>query len=273
MSETPPPLPPAPPRPAGGTGTAVAVGIGGAVVVLVLALLGGALLLRSTLQSPDLQDALGTEVVPPPGDDYEMPPEPVRPAPSPVTAGPCTYLPTDDPPARPVTPPDSGDVAASGAFVVTLETSAGRIGFRADAARTPCSLASLRNLAEQGYFDGTSCHRLTTDGIWVLQCGDPTGTGTGGPGYRFADEALQGAVYPRGTVAMANAGPATNGSQFFLVYRDTKIPPHYTPLGEITEGLEAIEAIAAAGADGENGAGDGRPRTPVTITRLRVAPA
>jgi len=107
----------------------------------------------------------------------------------------------------------------------------------------------------------------------VLQCGDPTGTGTGGPGYAFDDEALEGASYPRGTVAMANSGPGTNGSQFFLVYADTALPPDYTPLGTITSGLEVLERVAAAGSDDSNGPGDGRPRTPVQIRTLTVRPS
>ena len=128
---------------------------------------------------------------------------------------------------------------------------------------------SFKHLAEAKYFDGTSCHRLTTDNIFVLQCGDPTGTGSGGPGYQFGDENLptEGADnYPAGTVAMANAGPGTNGSQFFLVYKDTQLPPSYTIFGTITKGLDVVQKVADAGRT-TNGAGDGKPKTwqPATL--------
>src|SRR5690606_14024148 len=114
------------------------------------------------------------------------------------------------------------------------------------------------------YFDSTSCHRLTTSGIFVLQCGDPTATGTGGPGYSFADELTGSETYPAGTLAMANAGPDTNGSQFFIVYADTSLAPDYTVFGHLDGASTAIVAdVAAEGT--ASGAPDGAPRTPVTI--------
>src|SRR5947209_6377383 len=107
-----------------------------------------------------------------------------------------------------------------------------------DTAAAPCTVNNFRSLIARHFYDNTPCHRLTTQGIYVLQCGDPSGKGTGGPGYTFADENLKGAKYPRGTVAMANSGPGTNGSQFFLVYKDTQLDPNYTPFGTITKGLD-----------------------------------
>ncbi len=157
-------------------------------------------------------------------------------------------------------------------YDVTIATDRGDIVFTMDSAAAPCTANNLRSLAHFRYFDDTPCHRLTTQGISVLQCGDPTGTGSGGPGYSFADENLEGATYPRGTVAMANAGADTNGSQFFLVYGDSSLPPQYTPFGVITEGLEILDEVAAAGSDESNGAGDGKPVLPVQITTLRAAP-
>jgi peptidyl-prolyl cis-trans isomerase B (cyclophilin B) len=145
------------------------------------------------------------------------------------------------------------------------------IVIKLDPAKAPCTVNSFVYLAAQKYFDATPCHRLTTAGIFVLQCGDPTGTGSGGPGYEFGDENLTGAMYPAGTVAMANAGPGTNGSQFFLVYQDTTLAPNYTPFGTITSGLAVIQKIAAAGSDNSNGPGDGKPMTPVQIKSVTVA--
>ena len=166
-------------------------------------------------------------------------------------------------------PPTEG-VETKHVYAVTMATNRGDVVFEMDSATTPCTANNLRSLAHFRYFDGTACHRLTTKGIEVLQCGDPTGTGSGGPGYSFADENLEDATYPRGTVAMANAGPGTNGSQFFLVYGDSTLPPNYTPFGRITSGLEVLDAVAKAGSDDSNGAGDGKPKLPVTITTLRA---
>ena len=183
----------------------------------------------------------------------------------------CTYEETAEPASREVPLPPAEGVETEEVYEVTIATDRGDIVFEMDSAAAPCTANSLRSLADSRYFDGTACHRLTTRGIEVLQCGDPTGTGSGGPGYQFADEALEGATYPRGTVAMANAGPGTNGSQFFLVYGDSTLPPNYTPFGTITSGLEVLDAVAKAGSDDSNGAGDGTPKLPITITTLRAA--
>jgi peptidyl-prolyl cis-trans isomerase B (cyclophilin B) len=135
----------------------------------------------------------------------------------------------------------------------------------------PTTDASMAYLADKGYFDGTSCHRLTTAGIYVLQCGDPEGTGMGGPGYEIPDENLPAEAannYPAGTVAMANAGPNTNGSQFFIVYQDTTLPGAYTIWGKVVEGLDTVQSVAAAGVAG--GGADGAPAETVTIEKATV---
>jgi peptidyl-prolyl cis-trans isomerase B (cyclophilin B) len=125
-------------------------------------------------------------------------------------------------------------------------------------------------LAQQGFFDGTPCHRLTSGGLSVLQCGDPSGTGTGGPTYDFPTQVTGTETYPRGTLAMANAGQGTDASQFFLVYADSQLQPDYTVVGTIDEaGLATLDAIAAAGIEG--GASDGAPAQPVTIESMTVA--
>ncbi|MCX4413522.1 peptidylprolyl isomerase [[Kitasatospora] papulosa] len=164
-------------------------------------------------------------------------------------------------------------------YTMSLKTSQGDIGIAMDASKTPHTTNSFKALADKGYFDDTKCHRLTTEGIFVLQCGDPKGDGTGGPGYTIPDENLtalgkasdDGSVtYPAGTVAMANTGqPGTGGSQFFLVYKDTKLPPSYTPFGTMDDaGLKAVEKVAKAGV--AEGAGDGAPKKAVTVEKVTV---
>jgi peptidyl-prolyl cis-trans isomerase B (cyclophilin B) len=195
----------------------------------------------------------------------------------------CQYPATTEPASKPVKPPQNGRIATDPALLrATIETTQGAIGLELNNGKAPCTVNNFASLAKQGYFDNTKCHRLTTTPeLRVLQCGDPTGTGTGGPGYRFpneyptnqyrlADPALKVPVrYPRGTLAMANSGPGTNGSQFFLVYDDSVLPPTYTVFGTIDgPGLTALDMIATAGVTG--GADDGKPTKDVTIRSVRV---
>jgi peptidyl-prolyl cis-trans isomerase B (cyclophilin B) len=158
------------------------------------------------------------------------------------------------------------------AYTATIVTNCGTVVVALDGKRAPHTVNSFAFLAAHHYFDNTPCHRLTTAGIFVLQCGDPSGTGTGGPGYTIPDENLAGATYPAGTVAMANTGqPHTGGSQFFFVYANTPLPPKYTPFGRVVQGLDILRAIAAKGTNNSNGAGDGAPLQPVVIESFRVA--
>ena len=157
----------------------------------------------------------------------------------------------------------------------TIATSCGDIGVDLDGAAAPQAVASFVALAQEGFFNGTPCHRLTTEGIYVLQCGDPTGTGTGGPGYTFGpvENAPADDVYPAGTIAMARQGGDgdSQGSQFFLVYRDSTIPSDaaggYTVFGSITSGLDVVQRVADAGASGGS---DGAPTTPIDIEQVTV---
>jgi peptidyl-prolyl cis-trans isomerase B (cyclophilin B) len=195
---------------------------------------------------------------------------------APAAPGTCTYTPAGTaskkvngvPPAKPT---EKSDVK------VDLTTNRGDIELTLHGAKAPCTTNSFTFLAAQKYFDATSCHRLTTAGIFVLQCGDPTGSGGGGPCYQMAEENLtafgapnaQGSViYPRGTIAMARTQePGTGGSQFFLVYKDSPLPPNYTPFGTISKGLDVIDTIAKGGSTPVN---DGKPNTSVTITKATV---
>jgi peptidyl-prolyl cis-trans isomerase B (cyclophilin B) len=182
--------------------------------------------------------------------------------------GTCTYTPSGTSAKKYSGKPATSGVGTTKPATVVLTTNRGEIDLALNTAKAPCTVNSFTFLAKAKYFDNTSCHRLTTSGIYVLQCGDPSGTGSGGPGYQFADENLTGAVYPKGTVAMANAGVGTNGSQYFLVYKDTQLPPSYTPFGTITKGLDVLTKVAAAGS---NPVGDGKPKQAVTIQKVTVA--
>jgi peptidyl-prolyl cis-trans isomerase B (cyclophilin B) len=166
--------------------------------------------------------------------------------------------------------PNFTPARAAREYIARLRTTQGVIVVRALTAQAPCTTFSFRFLAQRAYFNRTHCHRLTTRGIFVLQCGDPTGTGSGGPGYRFNDENLAGATYPAGTVAMANAGPNTNGSQFFFVWKDTTLAPNYTPFGKVIAGMDVLRKIAAAGDDSQNGPGDGYPHLFVEFRHIRI---
>src|SRR3954454_13502389 len=179
------------------------------------------------------------------------------------THGPCQYTETpDEPAARPVPlPPDPRHTPDRGTMTVVLRTNLGAIPLVLDRADAPCTVQSFLHLTRHRFYNRTVCHRLTAyPTLKVLQCGDPTGTGEGGPGYRFKDELPTdlppaptdptGArrVYARGVLAMANAGPDTNGRQFFLVYADSALRPTYTIFGRVTRvGLATLDRIAAGG--------------------------
>lgn len=204
-------------------------------------------------------------------------------------SGPCSYsTDTSGQVARKVDLPSSKPVTTA-PTKVTISTDQGNIPVTLDADKTPCTVNSFLSLAKQGYFDKTPCHRLVTQGIFVLQCGDPTASGSGGPGYKFDDELIdndprlqpcQGAVDPQsgkqactyasGTLAMANAGPGTNGSQFFLVFRDSPLPAAYTVFGRMTAaGLQVVKKVAAGGAKPADAGGNTAPRISTMITSVK----
>jgi peptidyl-prolyl cis-trans isomerase B (cyclophilin B) len=180
-----------------------------------------------------------------------------------VTDGPCQYTETpDEPAARPVSlPRDPTPTPDRGRVTVMLFTNVGLIPLTLDRAQAPCTVQSFLHLARRGFYNRTICHRLTTyPTLKVLQCGDPSGTGEGGPGYRYKDELPtnlppaptdptgERRVYARGVLAMANAGPNTNGSQFFLVFADSALRPNYTIFGSVRPlGLRTLDRVAAGG--------------------------
>jgi peptidyl-prolyl cis-trans isomerase B (cyclophilin B) len=179
----------------------------------------------------------------------------------------CDYRDSGMEPSKEVAPPDS-TALAEGEIDVDLITSVGDLSLTLDAANAPCTAHSFVSLVEQDWLDGTSCHRLTTQGIYVLQCGDPSASGMGGPGYSFDDELTGEETYPAGTLAMANSGANTNGSQFFIVYEDTQLDPNYTVFGTLDKAsVETVREVADAGTEPP---GDGRPLTEVSIESATV---
>lgn len=179
---------------------------------------------------------------------------------------------SSDPQTAPSVELPSAGITDTNKAIFSFKTNQGEITIDTVPNLAPQTVNALAALAQKDYFNNTICHRLTTEGIFVLQCGDPTGTGTGGPGFNIPDENLPQAVennYPAGTVAMANAGPGTSGSQFFLVYQDTSLGPDYTIWGTITSGLDIVQTIASGGVVG--GGADGAPIVGVTIESVNVA--
>ncbi|WP_422752330.1 peptidylprolyl isomerase [Micromonospora sp. WMMD708] len=200
----------------------------------------------------------------------------------------CTYTETPKE-GRPAQVKDVGlppnQQANKGTQTMTIDTNLGPIVAKIDRTKVPCTAGSFTHLASKGFFDNTKCHRLVTEGIKVLQCGDPSATGkgwrqtdgTGGPSYGMAEENLptdKRPPYPEGVIAMANSGqPGSTGSQFFIVYGDSQLDPNYTVLGTITSGMDLVKQVGAAGDDKAfaQQAGGGHPKKEVTITKLTMS--
>jgi peptidyl-prolyl cis-trans isomerase B (cyclophilin B) len=221
-------------------------------------------------------------------------------APGVSTKGPCKYTTTPSEPApngkNVGVPADPSPTPKTGTVTVTLKTSQGDIPLTLNRAAAPCTVQSFLHLVQTKFYDNTPCHRMTdypTPPLDVLQCGDPTGTGSGGPGYTIPDEkpttlkpaptttpdtsgAPPSVVYPAGTIAMANTGQANSGgSQFFLVFKDSYLPADYTVFGNMTpDGLTTVNKIAAGGitpgtdpSSGQTTPNDGQPKLKVTINQ------
>jgi peptidyl-prolyl cis-trans isomerase B (cyclophilin B) len=192
----------------------------------------------------------------------------------------CTYTTTGA--GKPSLPTASPDYNAT--YTTTINTNLGKIGISLLNSKATCTVNSFVHLAETNFFNNTQCWRVdNSGGIYMLQCGDPTATaksklscssstlGSGGPGYQFADENLTGATYPAGTVAMANGGANTNGSQFFLVFKNTTLPASYTPFGKITSGLDILQNVAKAGTSCTiQSVGGGVPKEKVIISSVTI---
>jgi cyclophilin family peptidyl-prolyl cis-trans isomerase len=205
--------------------------------------------------------------------------KPPTPAPSvPVKPGECGYQPLSGQAAQAAkdvgTPPVK---PVKGTYEMAMDTSLGKIVAKVDANKASCTVNSFKYLAGKKFFDNTKCHRLVTEGIKVLQCGDPTGTGSGGPKYGFGNENVPKAeksgqaTYKRGVIAMAHSSaPNSNGSQFFIVYGDSPLPADYTIFGEITQGLDIVDSVAKAGAAPADQTGNTAPKKKIEIKDLTV---
>ncbi|MEU5696207.1 peptidylprolyl isomerase [Actinosynnema sp. NPDC020468] len=176
----------------------------------------------------------------------------------------CVFTPTpENPAAKPVRPP-SPTASTRGRATAVLVTNYGPVVIELDRANASCAVHNFAHLVRNLFYDNTQCFRLTNSPrLGVLQCGDVYRAEEGGPGYRFADEVTGAETYPRGTVAMGNQGPGTNGSEFFLVHSHANIAPVYSVLGRVTRGLDTLDRIVAAGIAGD--AQDGLPRHPVRV--------
>ena len=241
-----------------------------AAVVAVLLVIGGVAALAALLG--DDKANVGAQPTAS-ATDSGTPSASTSPSPS-ASAGACTYAPAEGEAAKDVGTPTYQAAEAKKTFTATLKTNQGDIVVKMATTKAPCTTNSFRHLATKKYFDETSCHRLTTENLFVLQCGDPTGTGGGGPGYQFGVEnAPKDGKFPAGSIAMARTSdPNTNGSQFFIVYKDTQLPTEgggYSIFGTVTKGLDVIAKVAKAGVEG--GTGDGKPAQPVTINSVQIA--
>ncbi|MFI9817327.1 peptidylprolyl isomerase [Saccharothrix variisporea] len=250
------------------------------VTVIAVVVVGGGIYWLSTADFGKSDDTAATSTTPKP---IQIPTEvkalPKRPTPlaDPVN---CEYRASKEPSSKEGTKaPEGTGVSATGTQTATIKANIGDLKLTLDKSLAPCTVNSFVSLAKQGYFNGTSCHRIGTEGLQMLQCGDPTGTGRGGPGYAFDNETWPELTYGRGYLAMANAGidqetqKGTNGSQFFIVYGDAQLSPDYTVFGSVDEaGLKLIDEVARAGHDGsfDPSPGGGKPNKEVKFESVTV---
>ncbi len=234
--------------------TLIAVGVAAAIAVVTL----------FAVLRPDSQPTTT------PGDASKAPSAPVS-APSGIS---CSNA---EPAAATGTYPKPAQVGLKPGSAMTLDTNCGTVSFSLDVAAAPKSTNALAFLAGKGWYNNGNCPRLVVNGIYVVQCGAANPDGTGDPGFTVPDENLPKpgaggpATYPRGTIAMANRGPNTANSQFFIVYKDSTLAPDYTIVGQVTSGLDVIEYVAAQGVSGQSAnQSDGPPAQPLVIKTATV---
>ncbi|WP_086826324.1 peptidylprolyl isomerase [Allokutzneria sp. NRRL B-24872] len=198
-----------------------------------------------------------------------------RPSPLPQKVS-CAYKPTEgEKAAKDVKAPEGKDVAATGTVKVDIEANIGKLPLTLDRSLAPCAVNSMVSLIKQGYYNDTSCHRISTEGLQMLQCGAPNPDGSGGPGYAFGEEVWPELTYGRGYLAMAKtAAPNSTGGQFFIVYGNAALSPDYSVFGTIGEdGLKLVDEVARAGHDGsfDPNPGGGKPKKEVKFTKVTVS--
>jgi peptidyl-prolyl cis-trans isomerase B (cyclophilin B) len=242
-----------------------------AVVLAMVVVIGGLVAL-----SLNVNNDSGTQAATPAATQGVTTPKAQPSAPAKNVVAGCVTAPKVPTDKRTRTLPDK-KTAAGKTFVATVTTNCGVITMELDGTKAPQTVASFLGLAKSGYWVDSPCHRLTTaaDGIFVLQCGDPTGTGSGTPGYGFGVEnAPANSTFPPGTLAMARTSdPKTNGGQFFIVYKQTvlKDPVGYSIFGKITSGMDIVNKIAAAGSAPADSGGATSPAQPISILTVAVA--
>jgi peptidyl-prolyl cis-trans isomerase B (cyclophilin B) len=245
------------------------------IVVLVLAVGGGVAVIAGAFKSSKSSAAASppspsaTSAAPSASSTASATPSPSSTAA--LVDGKCVYTPSGTAARKVSLPPAKPDTRAT--YVATMATNRGNIVIDLLNSQAPCTVNSFVSLSSQGFYNKTPCPRLSSSsGLYILQCGDPTGTTSGGPGYEFASENLTGATYPAGTLAMANSGtPDSNGSQFFLVFQNTSISPLYTPFGRIVSGLNILQNVGKRGFGPPlNSAGGGAPKEKVEIDSVTI---
>jgi peptidyl-prolyl cis-trans isomerase B (cyclophilin B) len=254
------------------------IGVGATVGVVVV--VAGLVVFFATRSSDDSSTSAAAQPSAPESSPIQIPTQRVTeakrptPLPNPTT---CDYpASADQQSTKKATAPNGKNVPSTGTVNVTLKTTAGDIPLTLDRALAPCTVNSFLSLVNQGFYTDTSCHRLGTDGLQMLQCGDPTGSGMGGPGYTVPDENFPQLTYGRGVLAMAKTSqPNSGGSQFFMVYGDAQLDPDYTVFGSISDaGLQVLDKVARDGVDPASAAqsqdGTGAPKTPVKFTGATV---
>lgn len=237
------------------------------VVLAMLLVIGGFVGVSLTLHKDGTSVAAGQPTAAPTGQETSAATTPV------VSVAGCVTPPKVPTDKRTGALPDK-TTAAGKTFVATVTTNCGVITMELDGAKAPQTVASFLGLAKSGYWADSPCHRLTTVGIFVLQCGDPTGTGGGNPGYGFGVEnAPADSTFAPGTLAMARTtDPNSNGGQFFIVYKQTVLndPAGYSIFGTITSGMDIVDKIAAAGASQPDASGNTAPVQPISILKVDV---
>jgi len=207
----------------------------------------------------------------------------------PVVAADCAWNASGESNSKDVGRPPTKGITKSGAETMTITTNLGAIDAVLDLSKVPCTAASFAFLSSKDYFKDATCARLTTDGMFMLVCGGANSDGSGGPGYRYKDENLPVAAVPPSanpsaspsaaatvtytacTIGMLNTGADTNGSQFFIVYKDSKSTASYPIVGTVTKGLDVVQKVGADGVDpGAENKTDGKPKTAVTISSLTL---